>query len=338
MNTKLAIALVSTLVSMHASATADDEWRDASPHKEGIVTVNGEQIAYLDWGGSGRVMLFLNGWSDTAHSFDDLAPRFTNHFRCVAFTRRGYGQSSQPKTGYDPITCAEEVLGFLDAMKIDRANLVGHSFGGTLMTILAAKHPDRVGRLVFLDGIYDFSLPEYKAAQKVEEAVPYPSPNSRDLSNMDAYRRFTQLGYFGGKPGRPFWSHALEASMRQKVCAASNGVLALTTAPQDNERFTKEAFGQPIALAPYYRVIQSPALAICSDQSYWDIMSPEIWPHNKTRIDVRPWRKFARACWRQFRQTVPKGTVVVLKNANHDAFNERPSAVAKLMHSFLIRP
>ncbi len=63
-----------------ASPARASEWRDHSPHKSGFVQVNGLRLHYLDWGGHGEPMLFLNGWGDTAHCFDDLAPKFRDHF------------------------------------------------------------------------------------------------------------------------------------------------------------------------------------------------------------------------------------------------------------------
>ena len=85
------------------------------------------------------------------------------------------------------------------------------------MTLLARPVPDRVDRLVYLDAIFDYSIPAYKAAIKVFEAVPNPQPTNTDLVNMDAFRRFNQLALFGGNPALPFWSDALEAEMRDGV-------------------------------------------------------------------------------------------------------------------------
>ena len=51
---------------------------DQSPHQSGLVHVNGIDLHYLDWGGSGDVLLFLAGMGCNAHIFDDLAPRLAN--------------------------------------------------------------------------------------------------------------------------------------------------------------------------------------------------------------------------------------------------------------------
>jgi pimeloyl-ACP methyl ester carboxylesterase len=128
---------------------------DKSPHTSGFVTVNGVKLHYLDWGGEGETLLFIAGSGDNAHTFDGMAPKFTDHFRVLALTRRGYGESDKPKTGYDLPTLAEDVRQFLDAMKITGVNLAGHSAGGNELIQFASAYPKRTLKLIFLDAAYD---------------------------------------------------------------------------------------------------------------------------------------------------------------------------------------
>ena len=73
----------------------------------------------------------------------------------LALTRRGFGESDKPETGYDLSTLAEDVRQFLDAMKIKRVNLVGHSAGGNELIQFATVYPGRVLKLIFLEAAYD---------------------------------------------------------------------------------------------------------------------------------------------------------------------------------------
>src|SRR5215216_5458467 len=124
--------LLCALLSLASAigATAESDWKDKSPHQTGFISANGVRLHYLDWGGKGETMLFLHGLGDTPHIFDDLAPAFTNHFRVLGLTLRGHGQSEKPDTGYDTATLVEDLCQFLDALKIERVLLVGHSFAG----------------------------------------------------------------------------------------------------------------------------------------------------------------------------------------------------------------
>ena len=59
---------------------------DTSPHKSDFVDVNGIRLHYLDWGGDGETLIFLTGMGSSAHTFDHIAPRFTDKFRVLALT------------------------------------------------------------------------------------------------------------------------------------------------------------------------------------------------------------------------------------------------------------
>ena len=65
-----------------------DAWRDGARHTTGMVTVEANvRLHYLDFGGRGPTLLFLPGLGNTAHAFDDFAPRFTDRYHVVALTR-----------------------------------------------------------------------------------------------------------------------------------------------------------------------------------------------------------------------------------------------------------
>ncbi|HUR82623.1 MAG TPA: alpha/beta hydrolase [Thermoanaerobaculia bacterium] len=121
----------------------------------GFVAANGVRLSYIDWGGRGEPLLLLAGMSDHAGIYEPFAPRFTDRFHVLALTRRGFGQSDKPAAGYDLNTRVEDIRAFLDAMKIRRVHLVGHSAAGDELTLFATRYPDRVRKLVYLDAAYD---------------------------------------------------------------------------------------------------------------------------------------------------------------------------------------
>ena len=135
---------------------------DKSPHKSGFVHVNKINLHYLDWGGSGEVLLFLAGMGCNAHIFDDLALRFTDSFHVMALTRRGHGESDHPETGYDVDTLTEDLRLSLDALGIEKAILTGHSMANVELSHFSALYPERVLKLIFLDAAYDRSSASFK--------------------------------------------------------------------------------------------------------------------------------------------------------------------------------
>ena len=81
-------------------------------------------------------------------SVDALAPRY----RVYALDLKGFGLTAKPKDGrYHMDAYTRHLLGFLDAMKLERPVLVGHSLGGAVVARLALLHPERVGGLVLED-------------------------------------------------------------------------------------------------------------------------------------------------------------------------------------------
>jgi pimeloyl-ACP methyl ester carboxylesterase len=135
---------------------------DTSPHKSAFVEANGVKLHYLEWSGSGKqgVLLMLAGLGNDAHVFDGFAVRFTDRYRVLALTRRGWGESGKPRTGYDVKTRAEDLRRFLDALGIARVTLIGHSIAGDELTAFASQYPARADKVVYLDAAYDRSKTE----------------------------------------------------------------------------------------------------------------------------------------------------------------------------------
>src|SRR6478752_7934657 len=80
----------------------DDGWKDTTKHRAGYIAVQRNvRLHYLDFGGTGPAVLLLPGIGNTAHAYDDFAPALTDRFHVYAMTRRGFGESSHPLTGYD---------------------------------------------------------------------------------------------------------------------------------------------------------------------------------------------------------------------------------------------
>jgi hypothetical protein len=116
-------------------ATKKDAWEiDPSPHKTQFVTVNRNvKLEVLDWGGNGPPLIFLAGLGNTAHVFDDLAPKFTDKHHVYGITRRGIGLSTVPpitNENYDPDRLGDDVLAVIASLKLDRPFLAGHSIAG----------------------------------------------------------------------------------------------------------------------------------------------------------------------------------------------------------------
>jgi pimeloyl-ACP methyl ester carboxylesterase len=80
-----------------------------------------------------------------------IAPALARRHRVVMFDLRGHGRSSMPKTGYACSRMADDVCALLDHLRIDRAHVVGHSFGGNVALHFACRWPERMASLTMAD-------------------------------------------------------------------------------------------------------------------------------------------------------------------------------------------
>jgi pimeloyl-ACP methyl ester carboxylesterase len=114
--------------------------------------VNGVELEY-EVVGSGEPILLIHG----AHVADALQPLVTEpvleRFQRIRYHRRGLGGSTYPVDAGPTSVAeqAEDAVGLLDHLTVDRAHVVGHSLGGAIALELAAQHPTRVASLVLLE-------------------------------------------------------------------------------------------------------------------------------------------------------------------------------------------
>ena len=191
------VALLSTVLMATSHAQEPVAWRDPSIHRVRLVTVEkGVELEVLDWGGSGRPVVLLAGSGNTAHVFDEFAPKLTDCCHVYGITRRGYGASSQPASGYDEQRRADDVLHVLDSLSIDAPVLVGHSMAGGELTTLGNQHSKRLAGLVYLDALGDpkdfpSGDPAYmELFNRLPVSMRGPSspPSEQEASSFTAYR------------------------------------------------------------------------------------------------------------------------------------------------------
>jgi len=135
--------------------------------------VNGLQLAGLAWGRAGeRPLLALHGWQDNAASFARLGPLLPGS-HLVAPDLTGHGQSARRSAdaSYQIWDDLPELLGILDHLGWDTFDLLGHSRGGIIATLLASAFPERVKRLVLLDAVAPAPVPPENFPTQMRSAL-----------------------------------------------------------------------------------------------------------------------------------------------------------------------
>ena len=114
------------------------------------IATNGTTI-HVRSGGSGPAVLLLHGYGETGDMWAPMAADLARDHTVVVPDLRGMGLSSKPAGGFDKKTQAVDMAGVLDALKIERADLVTHDIGIMVGYALAAQYPDRITRFVLID-------------------------------------------------------------------------------------------------------------------------------------------------------------------------------------------
>jgi non-heme chloroperoxidase len=119
-----------------------------------ITAKDGTQIFYKDWG-TGQPVVFSHGWPLSSDAFEDqmfyLASR---GYRCIAHDRRGHGRSSQPWTGNDMDTYADDLAELVQKLDLKDVIHVGHSTGGGEVARYIARHgTKRVAKAVLISSV-----------------------------------------------------------------------------------------------------------------------------------------------------------------------------------------
>jgi non-heme chloroperoxidase len=122
------------------------------PAREGSVRLpTGVTLRYVEQGRQdGPVVVFLHGYTDSHHTWDLNLSRFSRDLHVYALDQRGHGDSSRPACCYSQQAFAKDVVAFLDAKRVSRAVLVGHSMGSFIAQQVALDFPSRVRGLVLV--------------------------------------------------------------------------------------------------------------------------------------------------------------------------------------------
>jgi non-heme chloroperoxidase len=245
-------------------ATKATAWKiDPTPHRVQVVLVdNNVKLEVLDWGGSGRPVVLLAGSGNTAHIFDPFATKLATSYHVYGITRRGFGASSAPaptRANYAADRLGDDVLTVMDALKLNKPVLVGHSLGGEELSSVGSRHPEKVAGLIYLDAAYhwayydrsrgDLIVDRNEVQRKLEQLQPGRQPQlpgallrdlleslpalEKDLREEQKHLEGTPAASVEAQPVAPLnIGYAIQAGM-QKYTKIPARILAIYAIPHD---------------------------------------------------------------------------------------------------------
>jgi pimeloyl-ACP methyl ester carboxylesterase len=294
---------------------------DPSPHKVLYVPVDKNvRLEVLDWGGEGPPLIFLPGNGNTAHVFDDFAPKFTGKHHVYGVTRRGFGMSSKPEPNsenYDADRLGGDVLAVIDVLKLDRPVVAGHSLGGEELSSIGTRHPEKVRGLIYLDAGYGYAFYNPKGDNTSTDA----STVRRDLAElMTAPPSRTKVLIAEIQATMPALDRELD-SLRKSQEGAPDGAPASRRTLRDR---IEEAIFTSMRKYPG---VKAPALAIYAS------------PHACTGFCITPQFKAQEASVaaqaNAFEAGTPSARVVRIAGAQHYVFMSNEADVIREMNAFM---
>jgi pimeloyl-ACP methyl ester carboxylesterase len=292
--------------------------------RTGVLEVRDVRLQYVDWGGSGESLVLVPARCETPFVFADFAPLLVNRFRVLGVMARGCGVAGPASDGYSLDLQIRDLVGFLDALKIDRATFAGHSASGGKVVRLARQFPSRVARIVTFDIIYA-DVPE-QFESKFQAAIAAQNPTAPHLS-LESHRREFQAWELGT------WSAALERDFEEQTEKSANGVLRYRDLPEGWQR----AFIEDVRQGRYYETaITHPALFFVArdlDLERLKQFPPEV--QNGLRPMAEAIRRARADQIARYQRNGAHVRVEWLEHASHYLFVDKARDVAARLSSFV---
>lgn len=305
--------------------------KDHSPRHVRFVTVEkGVRLEVLDWGGRGRPIVLLAGGGDTAHVFDDFAPKLLSltHHHVYAITRRGFGASGYLPTSDPADRLGKDVLAVIGSLKLNRPILAGHSIAGAELSWIANNDPQSVAGLIYLEAGYSYAFDDGRGASAMEmmalHAPQPPPPGPSDLASFAALDN-----YYERVNGLRF----PESELRQQRETGVNGAVGGYRSPPGGAMLM-----QLLSHPNKYMRIPVPALFIFANPH-----SLGTWVDNSTdpaiRSAAKSYTKALSALTEKQENAVksglPAAQVITIPNANHYVYLSNEGEVLAAMRTFI---
>jgi pimeloyl-ACP methyl ester carboxylesterase len=288
-------------------------YRSLRPLQHDSLSARGLTFHLYRWPGSNPdPLVLLHGWGDSGETYQFLVDAFAADRTCVALDMRGFGRTQRPDDGYWFPDYLADLDAVLDQLVPDAAvDLVGHSMGGNVAMLYAGARPQRVRRLVSLEGFgMTRTTPEQapaRYAQWLDEVK-----RGSEFNIYESHEMFTRV--LARRNPRTS-KDRLDFIARSWGQERSDGRIELRADPK-HKRVNPVLYQREQAEA-CWRAIEAPLLFVIGDQS-------ELAKRMSDDIDEQRLRTLFR-----------HGRFATVEDAGHMVHHERPEQVAALIEAFL---
>lgn len=285
------------------------------PSQSAIHTIRGLRYHVRTWGASDNEQLFLlHGWMDVSASFQFLVDALKHDWQVIAPDWRGFGLSEWGEDVYWFPDYLGDLDALLDIYSPDRpVNLVGHSLGGNVACLYAGVCPERVKRLVTLEG---FGIPRSTPEQAPERYARWVK-ELRDPPGFKPYDSFDAVAE-RLKKNNPRLTHDKAAFLaRHWAKQLDSGEVVLVSDP-----------GHKIVNPVLYRLEESMAC-------WRKIVAPTLWVA-ASESGVEKWIKESPEEFAKRKASFKKLKEHIIRDAGHMMHHDQPEKLARVIEGFLL--
>ena len=283
-----------------------------------IPGTDGVTLNVLEWSSEGTPMLFIHGFSNEAHIWDDFALGLAPYYRVLAMDLRGHGDSDwHPEGHYDYSEHVKDVLSLLDHLGIERVVIVAHSLGGRVAMLLAGEAASRIAGLVIVD-----SAPEIDRRGAVRISLDTAQHTDPSFARPSEYETMLAHAYPAATPAAiaSMARHGLKQREDGRYVLKMDTALRRFVAGADGDEPDAETLAtleaeRSEAMWKGLEALDCPVLVVRGAAS--DIVSPET-------------------ADRMADEALRNGKLAIVGQAGHSVMTDNPEGFAEALNAFAL--
>lgn len=198
------------------------------PNVATYAPINGLEMYYEIYGEGEPLILVHGSFMTIATTYGQFIPELAKSNKVIAMELQGHGHTKNIERPFSYENFADDIIGLMDHLNIDRAHLIGYSLGATIALKTALRYPDRTNKIVFISSVYSMDgwLPEIQqtfANMKPEYLTNTPLKSAYDEVAPDPSQWISFVEGMIAFENRPFDLNIDEIKKRNLELLIING-------------------------------------------------------------------------------------------------------------------